>query len=106
MNKTLKILLIIIFSIILIFAIYICEESIRLRKVQTAKPLIITDQTKYCVECINVGEEIEMEYYSIGYKVKIRYYKSEKSHGDLVFIGILGKEFYLFNRYLIWGWIV
>lgn len=103
--KTWKIVLIVLSIIVGLFLIYICEESIRLKSNDTALPLIITDKTKYCVECINIGEEIEMEYYSIGYKVKMRYYKDPKSHDDLVFIGVTGKEFMLFNKFRLWAWI-
>ena len=105
MKKGFKIILIILAAIVIVFSIFILEESIRLKNNDNALPLIVTDKTKYCVSCIEIGEEIEMEYYSIGYKVKINYYKSEKSHNDLVFIGVSGKEFYLFNKFMLWSWI-
>ena len=103
MKKGFKIILIILAAIVIVFSIFILEESIRLKNNDNALPLIVTDKTKYCVSCIEIGEEIEMEYYSIGYKVKIKYYKSEKSHNDLVFIGVSGKEFYLFNEFMLWS---
>ena len=105
MKKAFKIISIIVLILVCTFTIFICEESIRLKSNDTALPLIITDRTKYCVECINIGEEIEMEYYSIGYKVIMRYYKDPKSHDDLVFIGVSGKEFLLFNKFRLWAWI-
>ena len=105
MKKIFKTIGILLIAIILIFFALIFEESIRLYKNSNAIPFIVTDKTKYCVECINVGEEIEVEYYSIGYSVKMRYYKTEKSHGDLAFINVTEKKFMLFNRYMLWGWI-
>ena len=105
MKKGFKIFLIVLSAIVSVFLIFIIDESIRLKNNDNALPLIVTDETKYCVSCINIGEEIEKEYYSIGYKVKVKYYKSEKSHDDLVIIGVSGKEFYLFNKFMLWAWI-
>lgn len=87
------------------YVLFVTEECIRLKINEEAKPLIILDRTKFCVECLVPGEEIEVEYYSIGFKVKTRYASSPESHDDLVFIMINGKEFRLFNKFLIWGWI-
>ena len=98
MKRVLKIIGYILLIIICIYFVFITEESIRLYNKAEAKPLIIFDRTKYCVECIRVGEEIEVEYYSLGFSVKTRYYKTEKSHDDINFIGINGKEFWLFNN--------
>ena len=105
MKKRLKVFLIILGIIISLFLIFITEESIRLSKNANVLPLIITDRTKYCVECINIGEEIEVAYFSLGYKVKVKYTVSPDSHDDLKFIQIIGKEFLLFNKLRLWSWI-
>ena len=62
MKKGFKIFLIVLSAIVSVFLIFIIEESIRLKNNDNALPLIVTDETKYCVSCINIGEEIEKEY--------------------------------------------
>ena len=104
-NKVCKIICFVLLAVVLLFSIFIAEESIRLKSNDEALPLIITDQTKYCVSCIQEGEEINMEYYSIGYKVNVRYMMSEESSDDNRIILVIGKEFRLFNKFMLWGWI-
>lgn len=105
MKRRLNVFGIILGIIVSLFIVFIVEESMRLQKNDNALPLIITDRTKYCVECIEIGEEIEVEYLSLGYKVKVKYTVSPKSHDDLRFIQIIGKEFLLFNKIRLWAWI-
>ena len=92
-------------TVIGLFIIFVSFECIRLKMYEGTKPLLITDETKYCVSCIKPGEEIEMEYYSLGFKLKTRYYLSKDSSDDNKIILVNGEEFLLFNRYRIWAWI-
>ena len=105
MKKIIKVLGIIIISIIVLFCIYITEESLRLKSNNGALPLIITDQTKYSISAIKPGEEVKIEYKSFGYKLIVRYTLSEQSSEDNKIISIIGEEFWLFNKTLLWGWI-
>ena len=100
MKKVFKIIRIILIVIIGIFALFITEESIRLKINDSSKPLIVFDRTKYCISCLEPGEEIDFEYFSLGYKIKVKYYMSEDSSDDNKMVKVMGKEFYLF--YGIW----
>ncbi len=104
-NSTKKIILIIISILLAIFIIYISEESIRLKKYPLVKPLIILDRTKYSISALEKGETVKIEYYSLGYKTIIEYYNDEESSDDNVIIRVISKEFLLFNKIRLWGWI-
>ncbi len=95
MKKIISLILIIIISI---FIVFIVEESIRLKSYEKT-PLIIMGRTKYCISCIEPGETIDYSYYSLGFTLEVTYYKSMDNK-----ILILGKEFKLFNKYVLWGW--
>ena len=105
MNKCLKVLLIIFLTIIGIYALFIIEESTRLKINSGSKPLIIIDRTKYCVSCIIPGENLDVEYLSLGFKLKVNYYLSEESSDDNKQIIIISEEFLLLNKYRLWAWI-
>ena len=105
MKKILSVIGMIIAILVGVFLIYICEESVRLNNDSEALPLIVTDKTKYCVSCLEPGEEADVTYYSIGYKVNIKYGISDKSHDDIKFVKVNGKEFMLFNRFRLWAWV-
>lgn len=100
-----KIIIIIAIAILAIFTIYITEESIRLKHKIDDKPLIVTDRTKICLTCLEPGEEVDFEWISLGYKVKVKYYMSERSSEDLKLIHTTSKEFLLFNKIRLWAWI-
>ena len=74
-TKILKIIKIFIISLLCLYALFITEESIRLKINDSSKPLIVLDRTKYCISCLEPGEEIDFEYFSLGYKIKVKYYK-------------------------------
>lgn len=97
-----KKIIIVLVVIIGVFAIYITEESIRLNNVVGSKPLIVLSQTKCSPGCAEVGDDITLDYYGIGYKVSIKYYHS--AEGNDVY-NITGEEFRLFYKYLLWAWI-
>ena len=52
MRKILKILLIVIFSLIGLFIVFIAEESIRLKNNPYDKPLVIIDKVFCSKECL------------------------------------------------------
>ncbi len=87
MKKFLKFTGITIVSIILIYVLFIVEESIRLSNNAVAKPLIVFEEYK--------TREITI-YKSIGFTLK----------NDECNKGLCGgQEFWLFDKFLIWGWI-
>ena len=104
MKKILKAVGIILAVMICLFLIFLAEESIRLKADSSAQPLFILDKTKYSVSDIRPGEELEVNYYSIGYKSTVRYFRPEESSGDSD-IMVTGKEFMLFNKFRLWAWI-
>ena len=101
-----KKIIIICISIVCIYALFITEESIRFKKDSYALPLIVLNKIDKCIDCVSLGEEVEVEYKSIGFKTKLKYTLSPQSHDDLRFVSVIGKEFYLFNKILLWGWII
>lgn len=104
MKTVLKIIKSFVIILICLFFLYIIEECIRLRINDNSKPLWIIDRTKYCVTCIRPGEELDVDYWSIGYIVKVNYYLDDQSTEDNKIIKINNKEFFLFNKIKIWGW--
>lgn len=89
----------------MIYTIFVVEECTRTKKDNYALPYIITDRTKYNVSALQPGEEMSVEYYSVGFKVVVKYTLSPESHDDLAFVSVVGKEFWLFNTFLLWGWV-
>lgn len=105
MEKNLKIFCVILAIIIGIFSVFIIEESVRLSNVKGAKPLIILGQTKCSPSCAEIGDEIALNYYGVGYKLTIKYYHSPESSQDNDVYKITGEEFRLFNNILLWAWV-
>ena len=105
MKKLFKICLIIIASLVVLFGVFIAEESIRLNKVKGSMPLIVLGRTKCSPSCAEIGDDITIEYYGFGYKLDIRYYHSTESSEDNDIYKITSEEFRLFNKFLIWAWI-
>jgi hypothetical protein len=105
MKKLGKLIGIIFIIIICSLAIFIIEESIRLEKNPAAKPFIIMDRTKYCSTCIMPGESLDIEYFSLGYKVKMKYYCSLESSEDNKIINVISKEFKILYKYRLWAWV-
>ena len=103
MNKIIKIIITIIISIILIYTLFVTEESIRLKK-EERKPLIILNGTCDINE-MPYDNYFEITCRSIGFKIKRRYEYEARAESD-VRIGYITKaEFWLFDKFLIWGWI-
>ena len=98
-----KKLLIALISIICIFSIFIAEECIRLKVNDNSIPLIVfyVDE-KYS----NDSKQLDLTYYSLGFKTEINYYLDDESSADNYMYIIIGKTFYLFNKFMLWAWIV
>jgi len=88
--KTLKIIGKIISIIVLIYVLFIGEESIRLAVKKSGRPLIVFEE-----QYINDGEELIY----IGFTY-INYFTCRSS--DLCFL--FSQEFWLFDKILMWAW--
>ena len=107
MKNVFKMFILAILLSVIIYSIFIIEESIRLKSSDENLPLVLLDERKCNItdkDCHITENEYEQEYWSLGYVVKIRYLKSENS-SDLKLSQIIGKEFLLFNKIRLWAWI-
>lgn len=77
-----------------IYIIFVTEESIRLSNDIKAKPLIVLEKS-----IINNATT----YKSIGFKLTNRYGKAQTE--EIKNIVCIGREFWLFDKILVWGWI-
>ncbi len=93
MKKVLKIIGIVLISIIFIYIIFIAEESIRLKK-DGGDPLIKVDKCSY------TGNKYKCK--GLGYSIT-REYTSKQESSDVYYL--IGEEFWLFDKILLWGWI-
>lgn len=102
--KKFRIPLIVIVSLIVLYAAFIIEESIRLYNDLNAVPLIIID----AYEQETSASSSEIKYVSLGFTLHYEYNDSIDSRS------LEGTEqkrassggFILFGRFLIWAWIV
>lgn len=92
MKKILKIIRKTICIIILIYVLFIFEESIRLSIKKSGEPLIVFEE-KY----INNGEDFI--YKSLGFTYTTSY---TCRSSDLCFL--FSQEFWLFDKILMWAW--
>lgn len=81
--------------IVLIYTLFIIEESVRLSNNSLAEPLIILDESYS-------GDIGDVTYRSLGFTLKTDYAKFNDSN-DRVYP--ISQEFWLFDIFLIWGWI-
>ena len=81
--------------IVLIYTLFIIEESVRLLNNSLAEPLIILDESYS-------GDIGDVIYKSLGFTLKTDYAKFNDSN-DIVYP--ISQEFWLFDTFLIWGWI-
>ena len=102
MKKNIKIIIIILASIIFIYALFITEESIRIEK--GGEPLIILNGTCNHNE-IPLTNNYETTCQSIGFKIKRRYAYEFTPASDVRTFYLVKEEFWLFDKFLIWGWI-
>lgn len=98
-----KKLFIVLTSIIIVFGLFILEESIRLKETTYHKPLIsFKTDTNLDANDLKYREKV---YYSLGFKLTIQYLKDEKSSGDNEMYRAISGEFLLFNKIRLWTWI-
>jgi hypothetical protein len=95
-KKVLKIIGIVLLSIIGIYTLFVVEESIRLSNNVDAKPLIVVMKSD-----VNKNIENDVVYNSIGFKLINTYGTSLEDNKDV----LLGQEFWLFDTFMLWGWI-
>lgn len=81
--------------IILIYSFFVLEESIRISNNLDAKPLIVLNK-EYNYD--------KVTYNSIGFKLTNRYGFAQLNYDNDEKV-ILGQELWLFNVFLLWGWI-
>ena len=81
--------------IILIYSFFVLEESIRISNNLDAKPLIVLNK-EYNYD--------KVTYNSIGFKLTNRYGFVQLNYDNDEKV-ILGQELWLFNVFLLWGWI-
>ena len=101
MKRVLKIAIL----IIIIFSIFILEESIRINYTNSYKPLIIIDKimcSKDSFVCYGDDRKYEEEYLSLGFTLKLEYYLDPKSSEDNHMYYLVDKEFLLFNKFKIY----
>lgn len=77
MNKTIKKVLIILVSIILIYSIFLYTERFRFCNILKSKPIIVIDKEE---------SEEKVVYHGMGYKMIYRYYNSEE-YGKEIYAG-------------------
>ena len=97
MKRIFKIIGIIILSIIGIYTMFIIEESIRLSNDLEAKPIIVISKNN-----LNKGTDKDVVYYSLGFKFINKYGNPQVEDEEMV---IVGQEFWLFDTFMLWGWI-
>ena len=95
MKKYLKFVGRVLVVIVLIYILFIVEESVRLSNNSLSEPLIILEENYSG----NIGD---VTYKSLGFTLKVNYAKFNDSD-DIVYP--VSQEFWLFDKFLIWGWI-
>lgn len=95
MKKNLKITGMILLLIIMIYAFFIIEESVRLSNDSLAEPLIVFEKS-------NSSDIGDITYKSLGFTLITEYAKFNDSN-DRVYP--ISQEFWLFDKFLVWGWI-
>jgi len=95
MKKTIKIARSIVVILILIYTLFIVEESIRLSNNSLAEPLIIFKETY-------IGKNGDITYESLGFTL-ITKFANYPGSNDVTYV--TAQEFWLFDIFLIWAWI-
>jgi len=95
MKKIIKIIVLVFLSVIFLYALFITEEVIRLSRDSLAEPLIVFEE-------IYIGNNGDVIYESLGFTLTTKFAKFSDSD-DMVYP--ISQEFWLFEKFLIWGWI-
>ena len=103
MKKVLKILLLIIVSVSFLYAVFIFEESIRLQNGK-GSPLIKLGGTCTSDKIEHISNYKE-DCIGLGYRIKREYILGEQSSEDNKIFYLIHEEFWLFDKFLIRGWI-
>ncbi len=103
MKKVAKIFIITILTILSIYVLFVAEESIRLQN-GGKSPIIILDGTCDGDKMEHLSN-YETNCHSIGFRIKRKYVLNNNSSEDNRMFNLIQEEFWLFDKYLIWGWI-
>ena len=95
MKKYLKITMIVMLSVVVIYVLFITEEVIRLSHNSLAEPLIVFEE-EY------TGDDGDVTYKSLGFTLTTEIAKFSENK-DMVYP--ISQELWLFDKFLIWGWI-
>lgn len=90
MNKNIRVIIVVTFVVLLTFIIYVTEESLRISHNCLAKPLFVIE---------TIEKEDSVIYESLGFKVVVKDWQLDNE------TICLGQEFWLFNKFMLWGWI-
>ena len=82
-------------SVIVVYALFITEEVIRLSHNSLAGPLIVFEE-EY------TGNNGDVTYKSLGFTLTTEFAKFSENE-DIVYP--ISQELWLFDKFLIWGWI-
>ena len=101
MKKVIKLIVILVVSLLTIYILFLTEESIRLQK--GGEPLIILNEPCDNTQISNFSYETTC--HSIGFKIKKRYTYEPRPESDVRIVYLVEEEFWLFDKFLIWGWV-
>lgn len=109
MKNIFKKILFVILGLLLLYGIFLTEESIRLEKNNSAKPLIVLkiNTNVYAKSSMNFGR-LEEEYVSLGFTLKrTNILDTPKDpNSDAISYHIEKSSLSLFNHFTVWQWIV
>ena len=94
MKKTIKIIIPIFLLPVILYALFIAEESIRLSHNKLSKALSVFNETYS-------GPNGDITYQSLGFKLKNTY--GCPNSKDLCYV--IGQTFYLTDNFILWAWI-
>ena len=101
MKKFARILIIIIFSAVLLYGLFVGVDCVRLYNADISEPpIIITQPTKF--------QDDEIKYTGFGYTVTYKVneeIETEENASRKAIYDICGAEFRLFDKILLWAWI-
>ena len=95
MKKSLKIIMIVMWFVIVTYVLFITEEVVRLSHNSLAEPLIVFEE-EY------TGDDGDVTYKSLGFTLTTEFAKFSENN-DMVYP--VSQELWLFDKFLIWGWI-
>lgn len=103
LKRILKTIMISLIALVCLYSIFIIEETIRLKN-GGIKPLIIISGTCDGDKTVHL-EDYETSCHSIGFTLNRSYILDDQSSEDNRIFMKTKEELWLFDKYLIWGWI-